>query len=166
MAKRGPKGKYGEWITPDGLLQLEGWAREGLTDAQIAHNMGIGIDTLYKWKNQFPEIRQAIKKGKAPVDLEVENALLKRALGYTEEETITEVEEIPYTTKDADGNPVTRTRTKRHVRKVKRVYPPDVTAQIFWLKNRKPQQWRDKVENTVAVDTEDLSPLVELLKGE
>lgn len=166
MIKIGRTGKFAEWLTPDALLLVEGYARDGLKDEQIAHNMGIAYSTFREWLKQFPALSAALKKGKAPVDLEVENALLKRALGYTEEETITEVEEIPYTTKDADGNPVTRTRTKRHVRKVQRVYPPDVTAQIFWLKNRKPKQWRDKVENTVAVDTEDLSPLVELLKGE
>lgn len=166
VIKIGRTGKFAEWLTPDGLLVIEGFARDGLTDPQIAHNMGIGYSTLKDWMNRYPAIQAAIKKGKAPVDMQVENALLKRALGYTEEETITEVEEIPYTTKDADGNPVTRTRTKRHVRKVQRVYPPDVTAQIFWLKNRKPKQWREKVETTVAVDTEDLSPLVELLKGE
>ena len=166
MIKIGRTGKFAEWLTPDALLLIEGYARDGLTDPQIANNMGIGYSTLKDWISKYPAIKAAIKKGKAPVDMQVENALLKRALGYTEEETITEVEEVPYTAKDADGNPVTRTRTKRHVRKVQRVYPPDVTAQIFWLKNRKPKQWRDKVENAVNIDTEDLSPLVELLKGE
>jgi len=133
---------------------IEGFAREGLTEAQIAHNMGIGYRTLCEWKDRFPQIVQALKKGKAPVDIEVENALLKRALGYTQEETITEIIEQP------DG------RTRKQIRKVQRVFPPDVTAQIFWLKNRKPKQWRDKVENTITMDTEDLSPLVELLKDE
>lgn len=166
MVKIGRKGKYAEWITPDGLLVIEGYARDGLTDEQTAHNMGISYATLKEWINKFPAISAALKKGKAPVDMQVENALLKRALGYTEEETITEIEETPYNTRDADGNVVTRTRTKRHVRKVQKVYPPDVTAQIFWLKNRKPKQWREKVENSVNVDIEDLSPLVELLKGE
>lgn len=135
-------------------MMIEGFARDGLTDPQIAHNMGIGLRTLYDWVERFPQVSQALKKGKAPVDIEVENALLKRALGYTEEEVITEIIEQP------DG------KQRKQVRKVKRIFPPDVTAQIFWLKNRKPKQWREKVENSISVDTEDLSPLVELLKGE
>ena len=133
---------------------IEGYARDGLTDEQTAHNMGISYTTLKDWINKFPSISAALKKGKAPVDIEVENALLKRALGYTEEETIIDIIEQP------DG------RTRKQVRKIKRVFPPDVTAQIFWLKNRKPKQWRDKVEAAVNVDTEDLSPLVELLRDE
>lgn len=133
---------------------IEGFARDGLTDPQIAQNMGIGYSTLKDWITKYPAIQAAIKKGKAPVDIQVENALLKRALGYTEEEVITEIIEQP------DG------KQRKQVRKVKRIFPPDVTAQIFWLKNRKPKQWREKVENTVNIDTEDLSPLVELLKGE
>lgn len=46
------KGKYEYWLTPEGLLKLEGWARDGLTDEQIAHNMGISRSTLNKWKNE------------------------------------------------------------------------------------------------------------------
>ena len=75
-------GKYQEWLTEDGLTLLEGWAREGLTDEQIAAKAGIRAGTLYEWENRFPEIREAIKKGKAPVDIQVENALLKSALGH------------------------------------------------------------------------------------
>ena len=146
------KGKYSEWITDDGLLLIEGYAREGLTDPQIAHNMGIGLRTLYDWVERFPQVSQALKRGKAPVDMEVENALLKRAMGYTEEETTTE------TITTATG------ATRTTVRTINRVYPPDVTACIFWLKNRKPKQWREKIETAVNVDVEDLSPLVELLK--
>lgn len=122
------KGKYQEWLTPDGLLLLEGWARDGLTDEQIAKNIGIGVGTLYVWKDRFKEIHEAIKKGKAPVDFEVENALLKRALGYDYEEVVTEVY--------GDG--------KKHVRKVKKHMPPDVAAAIIWLKNRCPNKWRDR----------------------
>jgi len=148
----GRKGKYGEWLTPDSLTRLTGWARDGLTDDQIAAKIGINRATLYDWYNRYPEISNAVKKGKEPVDTQVENALLKRALGYDYEEQITEIEEYP-------GG-----KTKKHVRKVVRHVPPDVTAQIYWLKCRKPKQWREKVENSVSVDIEDLSPLVELLK--
>ena len=75
-------GLYENWRTKDGLLTLEGWARDGLNDEQIAHNVGVRAGTLYEWKNRFPEIAEAIKKGKRPVDVQVENALYRSALGF------------------------------------------------------------------------------------
>lgn len=78
------KGKYQEWLTPDGITRLEAWARDGLTDEQLAAKIGITAATLYDWKNKYPEISEALKRGKEVVDIEVENALLKRALGYTD----------------------------------------------------------------------------------
>lgn len=160
----GRKGKYEEWLTDDGLLRVEGWARDGLTNIQIAENMGVAERTFTEWVARFPAISAALKKGKEPVDTQVENALLKRALGYDYEEVITEIEETPTKVKGADGKYVTVTKTKKHVRKVTKHVPGDTTAQIFWLKNRKPKQWREKLEAAVNIDTEDLSPLVELLK--
>lgn len=150
----GRKGRYEEWLTEDGLTRLTGWARDGLTNIQIAQNIGVGERTFSEWVIRFPAISAALKKGKEPVDIQVENALLRRALGYDYEETITEME-------DLGGG-----RTKKHVRKVTKHVPADTTAQIFWLKNRKPKQWREKMEAAVNVDVEDLSPLVELLKDE
>ena len=141
------KGKYKEWLTPDGLLLLEGYARDGLTDEQIAAKVGINPATLYKWIDKYGEIGEALKRGKAPVDFQVENALLKRAMGYEYEEVITEVY--------GDG--------KKHVKKIKRHVPPDVTAQIFWLKNRKAERWRDKPE--AKADSDILKAAKELLEG-
>ena len=128
------KGKYQEWLEPDGLLKLEGWARDGLNDEQIAKNMGINVATLYKYKNLYSKINEALKRGKEVIDIEVENALYKRAIGYTYEEV--KEEEM------ADGR-VRRTVTIKEV-------AGDTTAQIFWLKNRKPAEWRDKqnIEHT------------------
>lgn len=115
---------------PGLLILVQGWARDGLTDAQIAHNLGIHVDTFYEWKKRHPEFSEALAKGKEVVDFEVENALLKSALGfdYTEEAVTNK------------GDVVT----------VRRVQAPNVTAQIFWLKNRKAKQWRDQkqVEHT------------------
>lgn len=132
------KGKYEYWLTPEGLVLLEGWARDGLTDEQIAHNMGINKATLYRWKEKYCDICNALKIGKAVVDRQVENALLKRALGYS----YTEIKE-KYEGQDL----AERTVTKKQV-------VPDVTAQIYWLKNRKPGDWRDKREpdDTTAID--------------
>lgn len=130
MAKRKKgNGKYHEWITEEGLLKIEGWARDGLTDEQIAHNIGIASRTLYEWKNKYTQLSQALKRGKEVIDRQVENALLKRALGYTYAEIKTEESEY--------GTKVTRTEKE---------VVPDTTAQIFWLKNRKPKEWRDKQE--------------------
>ena len=75
------KGKYEYWLTPEGLLKLEAWARDGVIDEQIAANIGISRETLYQWKNKYSDISDALKRGKEVVDIQVENALLKRALG-------------------------------------------------------------------------------------
>jgi hypothetical protein len=118
------KGKYEEWLTEEGLLRLEGWARDGLTDEQIAHNMGIGYSTLQTWKGKYQDIQDSLKKGKEVIDRMVENALLKSALGYEYLED--------GMTKDGDVVPL------------RKVQHPNTTALIFWLKNRKPAEWRDK----------------------
>lgn len=128
------KGKYEYWITPEGLLKLEGWARDGLTDEQIAHNMGINVATLYVWKNKYDDISETLKRGKEIVDRQVENALLKRALGYRYKEVTKEL----VTYKDTGISELTVTKV------VEKEVVPDTTAQIFWLKNRKPEEWRDK----------------------
>ena len=122
------KGKYKEWLTDEGLLKLSAWARDGLTDDQIANNMGISRSTLYEWKRKYPDISDALKIGKEVADIAVENALYKRAVGYTAEDTRTKV---------VAGEEIERIITQREI-------PPDITAIIYWLKNRKPDQWRDK----------------------
>lgn len=143
------KGKYQRWLEPDGLLLLEGWARDGLTDVQIAHNMGVTAKTLYAWKGAYGEICEALKRGKEVVDIQVENALLKRALGYEYTEERIEVSE-------KDGRKVIQT--------VKAV-PPDTTAQIFWLKNRRPDKWRDKpAGGAAATDQTADDPITRALK--
>ncbi len=123
--------KYEYWLTPEGLLLIEAWARDGLTDEQIAHNMGVAYSTLRVWRDKYPALSAALKRGKEVVDIQVENALLKRALGYQYKEVKTE----EYRVKDGPVKNVTTT--------IKEVVP-DTTAQIFWLKNRKPEVWRDK----------------------
>lgn len=122
--KRGAKPKVDEWLTDKGLTLLHGWARQGLSNTQIANNMGVHEATFYKWKSEHTEIYEAIKKGKEVVDFEVENALLKRALGYEYTETHTNMY----------GEETT----------IKKYMKPDTTAIIFWLKNRKPNEWRDR----------------------
>ena len=110
----------------DKLILIQGMARNGLTQQQIANNLGISIDTLIENKKKYSEFNNALKKGKEVIDFEVENALLKRALGYEYEEETYE-------------NGILTKKVKKHV-------APDTTAQIFWLKNRKPNNWKDRVE--------------------
>lgn len=126
------KGKYQEWLEQDNLIKLEAWARNGLTDEQLANNMGINVATLYTWKKKYDEINDALKRGKEVVDIEVENSLLKAAKGYFVEEEKTYISEV--------NGVVTKRKeiTKKYI-------APNTTAQIFWLKNRKPIEWRDKV---------------------
>lgn len=148
MIKIGRTGKFAEWLTPDGLLRIEGWARDGLTDEQIAHNIGVTAKTLYEWENKFGEIRDALKKGKAPVDIEIENALLKRAKGYT----VTVKKPIKIKTKKQLKDK--GTIEEEHIEFVdEEVYiPPDTTAQIYWLNNRRPDRWRTR--KAVEIQTE------------
>lgn len=118
--------KYTYWLTEEGLLLIEGWARDGLTDKQISKNIGISESTLNDWKKKFPEFSESLKQSKEIADRQVENALHKTALGfYYEEDMVT---------------------NQGDVVRVKKYSKPNTTAQIFWLKNRKPANWRDKQE--------------------
>ena len=157
----GQKGKYADWIEPDGLLQIEGWAREGLVERQICQNIGISERTFSTWKERFPAITSALKRGKAPVDFKVENALLKSALGH--KETVRKAIKVKTEKQKVGEGKI----VEEHIEYVdEEVYiPPQVAAQIFWLKNRRPDKWKDKVEQTVITEVEDLTPLVEMLNG-
>lgn len=117
-------GKFDYWISPDGLLLLEGWARDGLSDEDVAGKMHIAPSTLYEWKKRFPEITEALKSGKELPDYKVENALYQSAL---------------------EGN---------------------TTAQIFWLKNRRPDKWRDKPELPGSKENGLLADLIDGLKDD
>ena len=114
------KPKYEKWLTEDGLIRIQGWARDGLTNDQIAHNMGISRETLRVWSNQHPAISAVLKETKEVADRMVENALFKAA---------------------CEGN---------------------TTAMIFWLKNRKYRDWREKPPE----DIEDRTITVKIQAGE
>ncbi|MCI2779162.1 transposase [Clostridium perfringens] len=129
------KSKYESIVEPK-LVVIEGWARNGLTIEQIAKNLGISKVTFYKYISENTELSERLKKGKEVVDIEVENALLKRALGY-------KVDEI---TKELITDEETGISELKVTKVVTKEVAPDTTAQIFWLKNRKPEEWRDKKE--------------------
>lgn len=155
----GAKPKYTEWLTPDGLLRIEGWARDGLSLAQIAHNVGVADSTFRRWKEENEALSAAIKRGNAPVDLEVENAMLKSALGH--KETVRKAIKVKTEKQKVGEGKI----VEEHIEYVdEEVYiPPQVVAQIFWLKNRRPDKWKDKIEQTVVTEVEDLTPLAEML---
>jgi len=109
----------------------------GATDNDVAEALGVHTATLYRWRNEFPSFRESLKVGKAETDDRVEMALYRKAVGYTHEavkifqfqgqEVI-----VPYT----------------------EVVQPDTTAAIFWLKNRRPEQWRANPETGEGDDTD------------
>lgn len=102
---------YKDWEAEEKILLIEGWARNGLTNEQIAENMQISVVTLWEWRKKSIKISNALKIGKEEADLNVENALYKAAL---------------------KGN---------------------TTAIIFWLKNRKSKEWRDKIQQEITTES-------------
>lgn len=121
---------YEKMSISDKLGLVEGWKRDGLTDVQIAKNLGVGKNSVIKWKNEIQEFRDAIKKGKEVSDYELENALHKRAVGYYyEEETVTNQGDVVTVKKYEHANP---------------------TSLIFALKNRLPHKYRDKIEQDIT----------------
>lgn len=150
--------KAGEWLEPEKLTLLTAWARDGLVDEQIAKNMGISEATLYNYKNKYPEIKEALRKGKEVVDIEVENALFKKAIGYNI--TVQKAFKLKDIIYGENGKKISEKERIEYAEEEIHV-PADTTAQIFWLKNRKKVQWRDKVE--YEANTDELNKVKELL---
>lgn len=134
------KSKYDTHVKPY-LNEIQGWAMSGLTDEQIADNLSIGTSTLHEYKKKYPEFLESLKKGKDIADAQVVNALHRSATGFSYCEDST----------NAIGDVVS----------LQKYAKPNTTAAIFWLKNRKPDQWRDKTEvkqditQTVVFEGED-----------
>lgn len=147
-----------DWLEPDMLLLIEGWAREGLFDKDIAKKMNVSEATLNNYKKKFPEVKQALRKGKEIVDIEVENALFKKALGYNVPvQKAFKLKDVVY---GENGKKISETERIEYAEEEIHV-PADTTAQIFWLKNRKKAQWRDKVE--YEANTGEINKVKELL---
>jgi len=111
------------------LDQVKTLARKGFTDAELAGFFDVAISTIYFWKNEHPEFLEALKLGKEEADNKVERSLFESATGYSHPDTHVAVSE---------GQVILTPITK--------IYKPDTTAGIFWLKNRRPDKWRDKME--------------------
>jgi len=149
--------KYTEWLEDDSVLKLQAWARDGLTNEQIATNMGINACTLYEWKEKFPKIAKSLKAGKEVVDIIVENALYESA---TTGSTFVVEEAIKLKKVYWESGHRCEEEIVKIVELTKRT-PPSNTAQIYWLKNRKPDQWSDK--HVIGMDS--IGKLDELLSG-
>ena len=152
------KGKYHEWLTPDNLLRLSAWARDGLTDEQIAHNMGIAKSTLYEWKNKYTDLSDALSKSKDVADIEVENALFKKCIGFkTTIRKAFKLKDVTY----KDGKRIKETERIDYADD--EIYiPPDTTAIKFWLINRKNQAWKGDPDK----DNSNIEPVKVQLVGE
>ena len=104
--------------------------RLGATDKELADFFGVNEDTVNEWKKVHPAFSESLKEGKGLADAEVADKLFKRATGYEHEAV--KISATP------DG--------REHVTRYTERYPPDTTAAIFWLKNRRPDLWRDKTD--------------------
>ncbi|KJB88590.1 transposase [Paenibacillus sp. E194] len=163
----GRKNKYQSHVEPK-LLLVEAWARDGVIDEDIAKKLGVAYSTFREYAKKYSALSAALKKGKEVADVEVENALFKRATGYefTEKKYVSaemsddeyaiqqQIAVNKYKLEHPEATMVELRAVELSVSKYKMVLveektkevSPDVTAQIFWLKNRRPDKWRDKQE--------------------
>jgi len=132
-----------EWLEEDNLMLLECWARDGYTFQDIANRIGISISTLRGWRVQYPDIDNALKKGREIIDYKVENALLKSALGY-------KTKEVKVTTTIRFGKTV---ETIKEV--TDKEQAPNVSAIQCWLYNRLPNKWKKNRDQLIELDDED-----------
>lgn len=117
---------------PEFVQQAEKLCKLGATDLEIADFFEIDVRTLHRWKADNTEFCHALKAGKAEADERVERSLFARANGYEHDEV-----DIRVVNGEVVQTPI------------RKLYPPDTTACIFWLKNRRPDLWRDRVEQTI-----------------
>lgn len=123
---------------------------DGLKDKQIAGNMGISVSTLCEWKNKFSELSEALKKGREVADYIVENELFESC----KTRTVTVKKPIKLKKVMVDGKKrLEEERIEYAEEQV--VVPANVTAQIFWLKNRRPEKWAGVPEETRAEEHDD-----------
>lgn len=144
--KRGKPSRY-ETEIKDKIPAVQGWAMQGLLNKQIAEKLGIHISTLCDYKNKYPEFAEALKRGREVADFEVVNSLHENATGYWRtEQVVSQKRTVSY---NSEGKRVETTEPV--IVEIQRWYPANVTAQIYWTKNRMPQEWSDKKESNVNV---------------
>ena len=142
------KSKYETNVAPR-LTEVEGWARNGVSDEDIAHNLGVAYSTFRKYKEANAALSAALARGNEVVDLEVEGALLKRCMGYNARVAKHyKVKTIDY---DENGKKLCEREELKEVCDEVHI-PADTTAQMFWLTNRKKKDWKYKPEEDKTGD--------------
>lgn len=148
---------YKKWIAPDGLWKIQEWAKSGLTDTEIAAQIGVTRKTLYEWEKKYPEFKEALQRAKRQADDKVVGALYSRATGYTA--TVKKMQKIRTVKYDKLGKKVSETEELVPYEEEVHV-PGDVNAQKFWLTNRDPENWKNHVEVDGAVGTGSLEEYI------
>ena len=145
-SNRGRKSKYETHVQPR-LLEIAAWCRDGLTDKEIAERLGISQDSFYVYKNKYTEFSDTLKETKEIADIKVENSLNKNANGYDyEEQTVVMKKEVIY----KDGKRVKEV-TYPEVITLTKHKEAETRAQMFWLQNRKPKEWRNQSQVELTV---------------
>lgn len=127
----------------------------GATDDEIADFLGVNVRSVYRWKKSQPEFCQALKDGKVVADTDVASRLNERARGFEYDEAVPiKVKTVLY-----DGGKRVSEIERVEVVMVHRVVPPDTTACIFWLKNRRSQDWRDRQNLDVTSNGEGITDI-------
>jgi len=143
------------WLTEDGLMLIRSWARDTFSKKEIAERMGIDTSTLVKWQEKYEEIDEAIKTTRELVDYQVECAVLKAALGYKTKEV-----KVTVGKKVINGEMVEMLKETT----VKEV-APNINAAIFWLNNRKFDEWKRNRDKVVEVDPDDQQVTITIQRG-
>lgn len=133
--------RLAKWRDQGALLTA--WARRGLTQEEIARRMGVSRKTLQRWIREYAWIREPLQRGREIVDAEVENALLKRALGCVVIEKKYGMPSIrPEDLEEGETPaPILLGVTEKEI-------PPDPRSAMFWLTNRMPEAWKNRIEET------------------
>lgn len=134
------------------LKMVEGWSKNGLTESQICKNLGVNRTTLNDFKDRYPELLEAINRGREMAVAEIENALFKRALGYDFEET-------------KESSRVIDGKTIKCNEKIKNHLPPDVAACFILLKNKDHSNWCDNpAKRDLAREIFEFDKLIEKIR--
>ncbi len=161
------KAEYKKWQEPDNLIKLQGWARDGLTNEQIAQKIGVRRETISVWCSKYPNIANALKKGKEVIDYEIENSLIstmkKHKIKTTtykmvkKDDLVLKAERTKFMNMFKLDHPdATKEQiliaTAENVAVYERIpmtetvteVDPNVSSMIFWLKNRRSDVYRDQ----------------------
>lgn len=139
--------KYDKWLEEDNLILIQAWARDGLSEKQIAYNMGISYSTFREWKKKYSALSAVLTRTREITDYIVENSLYKNANGHI---VILKKPMKLRTEKGVGKDKIIEERVEYVDEEI--YVPPNEKAEEFWLKNRKPETWKDKTEPRTELD--------------